>query len=341
MLESIQNLKALKRKMYKKDFDILLQKKIPQAVLFYGEGEFYINFYTKKILGQLPDVNISTFYFSDYNLGYVADILGQGSLFGGNNAVVLKLDSKLSKKDIEVLHECLISNPDNFLIINFFQSESKTPSQYAQDFRSFATAFRNDRCIDVQFFTPTFYESVALLKQRAQELQIDIADFLLQNLLQMQNNDVALAMSELEKYQIFDEKISSEMIQKLSYGLGSVSIDDFINSLFESSAYLQVFEKLQEEGVEEMDILRELERYFYILFLFCIFIKINGRCDAKEVLGYQPPSFVVDKYVNRAIKLKEKQYQRIFEFLRNWRNCLMRGEKDMGVGCLIKLKAIL
>ncbi|MCE3039616.1 DNA polymerase III subunit delta [Helicobacter anatolicus] len=325
--------------MYKRDFDILLQKELPQGMLFYGDSEFYINFYTKKILDRMPGASINTFYFSDYSISQVLDILGQGSLFGDKSIVVLKLDSKIPKKEVEALYKCLKNNPDNMLIINFFRSENKSAVQYAQDFRSFGAMFRKEGFVDVQFFAPTMMESIILLRQKAEELGIRIADYLLQSLLQLQNNDLGIAMGELEKYQVFDEEITVEILQKLSFGLGSVGLENLLDSIFKNKDILVVYEKILEEGEDEMDMIREIERYFYILFMFCVFIKINGRCDAKEILGYQPPKFIVDKYINRAIKIKEKQFQKIFEGLRTWRNAYLSGEKEAGMRFLINLQA--
>ncbi|STP13150.1 DNA polymerase III subunit delta [Helicobacter mustelae] len=326
--------------MYKKEFDALLAKSIPQAMLFYGDG-FYVDFYTKKILQKMQDANITTLYFSDYQLDSVLDILGQGSLFGGNNVVVLKLDSKLSKKECQILLGCLKENPANALIINFLRSENKTLAQYGQDFRIFASNFQAENAIDVQFFAPSFSEGVGILKERSRELDIDIEDFLLQNLLQIQNGDIAIALGELQKYQIFEEKITLQDLQQLSYGLGSVDMEDFLESLFGREDYLQVYERLQEEGGDGMEVLGFLERYFFILFSFCAYIKSHGFYKAKEILGYQPPDFVAKQYANRAIKIKVKQFREIFEALADWRNAQFRGEKEADIRCLIKIKASL
>lgn len=327
--------------MYKKDLDTYLTKSTPKAALLYGESNFFIDFYTKKIIAKIPDANVSTFYFADYQLDATLDILSQGSLFGDKSIVVLKLDSKLPKKDIDLLLES-IKNTENTLIINFYHSESKTPVQYAQDCRTFASAFKGDGVIEVRFFAPNMTDNMTLLKQKAKELNLQIQDNLLLFILQMQNNDISLALSELEKYQNYDEVITKELVENLSYGLGSISIDDFFDIFFEKRDFLPTYEKMQEEGLDSNDLLKEMERYFFILFMFSAYAKTHqNNVDAKEILGYQPPSFIIDKYIRRIAKLKEVHFQSIFEILRHWRIQSFRGEKTADICALIKIKAFL
>lgn len=326
--------------MYKKEFDTYLAKSIPKAALFYGESNFFIDFYAKKIIEKIPDANVTTFYFADYELNPVLDILSQGSLFGDKSIVILKIDTKLSKKEIDSMLGA-IQTTDNYLVVNFYQSENKTSIQYAQDCRSMAGAFKGSDVVEVRFFTPSLMDSLAILRQRSKELGLECNDGLLQFILYIQNNDLSLAYNELEKYQNYNEPITQELIQKLSYGLGSISIDDFLDVFFEKKDFLPTYDKMQEEGVDSNDVLRELERYFYILFMFSSYVKTNGRENAKEILGYQPPKFIVDKYIRRMIRLKEDHFQKIFEILRDWRNASFKGDKTADIRALIKIKAFL
>ncbi len=324
--------------MYKKEFDNYLKQSTPKASLLYGESHFFIDFYTKKIIQQIPDAIITTFYFADYELKDVLDILSSGSLFGDRNVVILKLDSKLSKKEVDLMLTGL-QPTQNCLIINFYHAQNRSAAQYAQDCRSLAYAFRGEGVVEVRFFAPTFGECIQLLRQKSQDLGMQIQDSLLEFLLYMQNHDIGIALNELEKYQVLQEPITQESIQKLSYGLGSISMEDFFNLLFDARDFLPTYEKMQEEGVEDMDLLRELERYFFTLFLFNSYIKIHGSCDAQEIIGYKPPVAILEKITKRAIRIKH--YQEIFEILRHWRNQTLKGEKTIAISSLIKLKAFL
>ncbi|MDO7252853.1 DNA polymerase III subunit delta [Helicobacter cappadocius] len=326
--------------MYKKDLDKLLEKSFPRATLLYGESNFLISYYSEKIARKITDKsNKTTFYYSDYDFRSVMDILGQSSLFGDESLVVLKLDKKLPKKDIDGLLNAIAVNTNNSLIIEFYRSDSKTNAEYAQDFRTFASAFKGQGVIDVRFFAPNFYECIALLRERANELNLDIQDRLLGVILNLQSNDLSIAHNELEKFTIFDRSISIEDIHKLSYGLGSVSIDELYNAIFEKKDALEILHKIQEEGLDDIEILREMERYFYQLFLFFAYIKSNGTPNAKDILGFSPPQIIVDKLASRAIKIKEEGYQKIFEMFRKWRNVSMKGEKNFSLSVLIKLQA--
>lgn len=327
--------------MYKKEFDILLTKQIPQIALLYGEGDFFIDFYIQELKNRLKTHTISQFYFDEYNLAAVVDILGAGSLFGDASAVVLKLDSKLSKKDCEGLLAALEGNENNHLIIGFYKSDSKTPSQYMQDARSLALMLKGKNSVDVRFFTPTIAESMMLLKNKANSLSLSFDEGALQFLLQMQNHNLSLALNELDKYAMTEKQVNIDSIRELSYGLGSIKFDDFLNVFFDRNDFLIVYEKMREEGLESMEFLREMQRYFYTLFLFCAYAKVYGKCDAKEILGYVPPQFIIDTYTRRALRFKEKDFQQIFEIFTKWHNGIMSGRKEMDIQALIQLKAIL
>ncbi|PAF54367.1 hypothetical protein BKH42_00155 [Helicobacter sp. 13S00482-2] len=325
--------------MYRKDLDTLLKKSSPKATLLYGESNFLISYYSAKIAKKITDKsNKTTFYYSDYDFRSVMDILGQSSLFSDESLVVLKLDKKLPKKEIDSFLNAISMNANNSLIIEFYRSDSKTSAEYAQDFRTFASAFKGEGVIDVRFFDPNFYDCIALLRERANELNLDIEDRLLGVILNLQNNDLSIAYNELEKFTIFDKPITIEDIHKLSYGLGSVGIDELYNAIFDKKDALSLLWKIQEEGLDDIEILREMERYFYQLFLFFAYIKSNGSPNAKDILGFAPPQAIVDKLASRAIRIKEEGYQKIFELFRKWRNVSMRGQKNFSLNVLIKLQ---
>ena len=327
--------------MYKKDFDRLIQKHIPQNIFLFGESDFYIDHYTKILIQKKPNSSLSYFYFSDFSLGDVVDILGSGNLFGGDALVILKLDSELSKKECSAITEALKSNPANSLITNFYFNDSKTPTQYMQESKKFSLALKTEDFVDVRFFHPNEQECLDLLRSKSKELKIDISQEALRFLLQFQRQDLALALNELEKYALLNKSIGIEEIKKFSYGLSSTRIDDFIQNLFGQGNFLHLYDKMQEEGLDSMNLLYELERYFYHLFLFCSYAKIYGRCDAKEILGYAPPQAIVDLYVKRALKLKLNVFQEIFTIFQEWRNGVFSGEREVGLRSLIKIKAIL
>ncbi|PAF43134.1 DNA polymerase III subunit delta [Helicobacter sp. 11S02596-1] len=330
--------------MYKKDLDTTLEKSCPRASLLYGESEFLIQYYSEKIARKTTEMaNKTTFYYSDYDFGAVMDILGQSSLFGDVALVVLKLDKKLPKKEIEAMLKALQTNQQNALIIEFYRSETKSNAEYAKDFREFGANFKHsclgNAAIEVRFFAPNFYESISLLKERAKALNLAIEERLLGVILTMQNNHLGIAYNELEKFCILDAPIRLEDIQRLSYGLGSVGIDELYGAIFDKKDIFEICEKMLEDGLAELDILRELERYFYQLFLFFAYIKTYGSPNAKDILGFAPPQAIVEKLASRSIRIKEEGYRGIFELFAKWRNASMRGEKNTSLHFLMKLQA--
>lgn len=326
--------------MYKKDLDIFLQNSIPRSALLYGESDFLIRYYSDKIAQKItPKSNHTIFYYSDYDFKAIMDILSQSSLFGDENLVILKLDKKPEKSKIDEMLKALEHNLSNFLIIEFYQAESRTNTQYFQDCRNLAGSFKNKSNIEVRFFHLNINEAISFLKQRADELGLLIPEQLLSMVLNIQNNNLALAYNELEKLSILNKTITFEDIQRLCYGLGSVDIEELYDCLFIKKDFYDLLDKMQEEGLDEMDLLREMERYFYQLFLFFAYIKTHGSPNAKDILGFSPPAFIVQKLATRAIKIKEEGYLNIFESFKKWRNSALRGEKNQSLQTLIKIQA--
>lgn len=328
--------------MYRKELDSFLKTSVPRATLLYGESNFFIKYYSNKIASKIASpANRTIFYYGEYDFRAVMNILAQSSLFGDESLVILKLDKKLPKKEVDEMLKALIKNIHNSLIVEFYKSESKSNAEYAQDFRVFSATFKGSNVVEARFFTPNFYEATALLKERAKALELDIDERLLNTILTLQNNDLDIAYNELEKFTIFKRPITLEDIQKLCYGLGSISIEELFNTLFEKKDFFNVYEKIQEEVSDELQILREMERYFYQLFLFFAYIKTYGIPNAKEILGFNPPQNIVEKLASRSIRIKEKGYQEIFEYFRKWRNASMRGEKNTSLSALIKIQAMI
>ena len=93
--------------MYKKDLDNLLKSSIPKASFLYGECDFLIDYYGKKIKNAIiknGDIDIFSFYFDEYNKNTIIDIFGQQSLFATFSLVYIKIDSAKIKKGKNMVH---------------------------------------------------------------------------------------------------------------------------------------------------------------------------------------------------------------------------------------------
>lgn len=329
--------------MYKKDFDTYLASRTPKAALLYGESDFLIQVYSKKItnaLNVIPEV----FYYADYSLDSVMNILTQSSLFGDAQVVVLKLDKKLDSKHLKAIMGALKSNENSAIIIEFYQAENKPSAQYARDFKAFATSLHTESnglsgVVDVRFFTPNARESIDFLRERANSLGIFINNQNLQTLLEMQNNDIALACAELSKFSIIQGEVKREDIAFLCYGLGSVGIEELLERIFSKKSPFLVLEKMLESGLDEMGLMRDMEEYFNKLFLFFAYARANGRIEPKEILGYAPPNLISDEYKRRCLQVRsEEGYLEIFKLLGKWQNELMQGKKSISLQSLIKIQ---
>ena len=84
----------------KQDFERLLQQgKIPRAMMFFGESEFMIDHHAKRLCELWgADDDIFSLYHQDYNFTDAKAHISQGSLFGGNNVLLIKNDKKVPKK---------------------------------------------------------------------------------------------------------------------------------------------------------------------------------------------------------------------------------------------------
>lgn len=325
--------------MYQKELESYLRHTIPRAVLLYGEWEFYIEYYAQKIVHAYPQAQKNLFYFGDYDFKEVLETLSQDSLFGEGNIALLKLDQKLPPKQIHALLDVLALHPKNALVIEFYQAKSK--SEYTQDCKQFATQFKHPKfknlAIEVRFFTPNSAVLLDLLQERVRVLDLSISEEALALLLEVQNNDVRIVYQDLEKLSLLHRPISIQEVQEHIYGLGGMEIQELFEAIFDyPQRALETLARLQAKGIEEMELVRGLERYFYQLFLFFAYAKGHGSIHAKDILGFIPPQAVLNQLSQRSVRVQD--YQKIFEDLREWHIASMRGQKDSGWHFLIKVQ---
>ena len=88
---------------------------ISHAVMLYGESHFLIERYT-KVLMQIDGANILSLYHDEYQKDLAKAHLSQGSLFGGENVLLIKSEKKLPKADLDILISLCQKNPDNYFI---------------------------------------------------------------------------------------------------------------------------------------------------------------------------------------------------------------------------------
>jgi len=293
--------------MYKNEFDTHIRNKtISNSFVFFGESHFLIDMYT-KMLSTIEEANTLYLYHDEYDFQTAKAHLSQASLFGDRNVLVIKSEKKIPKKELDTLLELCVKNPDNIFIYAYYGSDHKS---YAK-----AKSFTKTKTMVVRFFHPKEYEAQNILFQLAQEKGIKIDKYSLLHLLKIHNNDLSLAVNELDKFKIFDREITNKDIDNLVYGLGEINLDTLIEKLLEKKDFKDDLQNILEHGEDEIRILTAITAYLTQLYMFNIYIRVNGTPNALEILGYPAPKFVVEKKAAQAIKIKPQSYYKLHRLL--------------------------
>lgn len=329
--------------MYKKDFDLLLKNAIPKATLLWGECDFFINFYATKIKNLIKlngEMDIFPIYFEEYNAATIIEILSQQSLFSTSSIVNLKINKikDSTKKEFSKFLEILKRNPSNYLIVEFCDDDS---NEYGRVAKALSAIFNTKDFVNVRFFKPTQNEARAILREFATQEGLKISDPTLNHLYARQNENIGICVNELRKFALFQGEITQDIIDKLSYGLSAKSIEELCETMLNKGDYLKILTKIEEEGLQDMELIRALQGYFYRLFQFFAYIKVNGNIDSQKILKYKLPNHIETKYANFAIRLREAQYLGIFAVLNEWRVNAISGKDKNSFANLIKLQAII
>lgn len=340
--------------MYKSELDTLLRQSAPRVSLLYGD-EFLVGYYSRKIASVLKSEEKVSFYFDEYSVNGVNALLSQGSLFGGSSLVVLKIHQKLPKADVELFLQSLEANTNNALIVEFYQAQNKSNGDYTRDCKAFVGYFKKpekrkfgkNEVVEVRFFKPNMTESMNFMREKSKGLGLVMDDRMLAYVLGLQNNDLSLALNELEKFVILGQERRSKAIEiqdvnLLCDGLASFSVEDLCQRLMEKKSFTHILHSMYEEGVNEIAMISEIQRFFYQLFLFSAFIKIKGPpINAKEILGFTPPEAIVSRLSRYSICLREAEYMRVFELLTQWRYDVSKGRSKQLMNVLIKIQGML
>ena len=291
--------------MYKAEFDRLLSQGIKeQNFILFGESSFFIDRYTTS-LSSVEDANKLSLYFDEYDFSAAKAHLSQASLFGGTNLLLVKSEKKIPKKELETLF-ALCNKGDNRFIYAY----------YGSDHKSYNNAFKKFGVLTVRFFHPKPNEAINILMQEARTRELNIDGYTLNHLMGLHNGNIELALSELDKLALQPVKqITTKEIDSLVYGMGEVDIHTFTKEFWQKREYLPHLETLLEAGEDEIRILTSLTAQLHELYLFNIYIRIHGTADAKAILGYAPPQFVVNEKAQMAMKIKPRSFYELTRIL--------------------------
>lgn len=294
--------------MYQKEFEQILQKRLPKALLAYGENQYALEGYISKYITEL-DVkeDLLKLYFDEYNFEQAKTYLAQNSLFGGINLLIIKHDKAIPKKELETLLELVKKNSDNYLLYLFYGIQ--------KDIKSNAALFRSDDAIEVRLFEPSVRESITILQKKANELQIQIDPYALEHLIMVLNNNLMLCSNELEKLSTLSRPISSKDIDDLVYSDAPLGVEKLLMDLCNKKPISNTINTLLELGEDAVYLLRSTQMFMNQILLFQAYIKINGNVNSAEILGYKLPKQIEEQKAALASRIKSSSLLKILEHL--------------------------
>jgi len=293
--------------MYKNELDNHIRKgSVSNSFVFFGESSFLIDMYA-KMMTSVEDANILDFYHDEYNFNSAKAHLSQGSLFGDRNILIIKSAKKVPKKELDTLLMLCDKNPDNIFVYAYYGSDHKTYNN--------KKTFAKSNAMSVRFFHPKDFEAQNIVLSRAQELNVNIDKYTVAHLLTIHNGDVALATNEIEKFRVFDRVITTKDIDNLVFGLGEVNLDDFSKRLLSKKDFKEDLVSILEHGEDEIRVLTSITSYITQLYMFNIYIRVNGAPNALEILGYPAPNFVIEEKSQLSLKFKPHTYAKLHNLL--------------------------
>jgi len=294
--------------VYQKEFEQILQKRLPKALLAYGENQYAIEGYISKYIAELgAKEDLLKLYFDEYNFEQAKTYLSQNSLFGGINLLIIKHDKAIPKKELETLLELVKKNSDNYLLYLFYGVQ--------KDIKSNAALFRSDDAVEVRLFEPSLRESIAILQKKANELQVQIDPYALEHLIMVLNNNLMLCSNEVEKLSTLNRPISSKDIDELVYSDAPLGVEKLLIDLCNKKPISNTINTLLELGEDAAYLLRSTQMFMNQILLFQAYIKINGNVNSAEILGYKLPKQIEEQKAALASRIKSSSLLKILEHL--------------------------
>ena len=295
--------------MYKNVFDNhLASNKIFNSYLFYGQSDFLVEHYASIVSQKLANgEDIQKVYFDEYSFDKCVDILSQSSLFSSANILLIKTMKKIPKKELDKLVEICNINQDSFLVCACVGDT---------DFKTMAKSFTTKtNSAEVRFFAPNPSEAMKILEDEASKNGVNFASGALLHLYEMHEKDLSLCVSDIKKLAILDDTVTTNMVTNQCFGMGAVSLDDFLNKLFSGQAFKADLYKLLEEGINEVYLINQITSFVQQLFTINSYLKLHGSLDIVAIWGYPLPKNIANQRASIATKFKEEQFNLMLEQL--------------------------
>lgn len=291
--------------MYKNELDRHIRNSTTSnSFVFFGESSFLIDFYTKSVTA-IDDASILNFYYDEYDFNSAKAHLSQASLFGGQNILIIKSTKKVQKKELDIFVNLCEKNSDNLFVYAY----------YGNDHKTYTKAFAKKNTMCVRFFNPNHNESLGIITELARVKNVAIDRYAISHLLNIHNGDIALSSNEIDKFKVYDRAITTKDIDNLVFGLAEVNIDDLIKKILTKKDFKDDLLNILEHGEDEIRIITAITAYLTQLYMFNIYIRVNGVANALEILGYPAPKFVVDEKAALCLKFKPNKYYKLHNLL--------------------------
>ncbi|MSN96724.1 hypothetical protein F1B92_06040 [Campylobacter sp. FMV-PI01] len=329
--------------MYKKDLDALISaNKLPNFMLIRSNDEFLNEIYASEILeiwsaGELSKDEIYKIYYDEYDFENIKGYL-EPSLFSSKNIVHLKTDKLVKTKELKEIISILLKNSDNFFLYELFEGRDFKISN------DFIKVFDGNF---VRLFKPANpNEAIQILNKKALNLGLKINQNAIFEIYKIHNENLSLSSCELEKFASLNLELNLENVKENVFGLSEISFEEIFNKIINLKDFRnEFFIYIQSGSYNENELLGYLYASFFRIFQIHSYIKINGKLDIKEILGYIPPPQIQANLKNDALKFNTIKFREIFIFL-NELDYDLKTKKDLNktyfmLSALIKLQKLL
>lgn len=297
--------------MNKRELDGLLSQKAQiRTALFFGQFHYHIQHYAKKIIDAVEEPKeVLRLYFDEYNFETAKTHLDQSSLFGDALVLHVKTSKKIPKQELLTLAKTAEKRQSTF-VYEYLDDLSNRDKEYYES----VSAVQNSHF--VRFFTPNRPDEWAALgRELAAYAGVSISPKALNDLFELCSFDVAICENELKKLSILNRPIEPSDIHALVAGSGEIDMERLFDEIIFKRSFAQTLEQILRQDDEETNIVRAFQAYIYRLFLFYLYIKVNGQSDPLKILGHPLPIHVAQAMAQKAMKLDFSKYNFIFDQL--------------------------
>ncbi|WP_456382860.1 DNA polymerase III subunit delta [Hydrogenimonas sp.] len=294
--------------MYKREFDQLLASgAIPKSLMLYGDNDYYIDTAAEAFIDRSgAREGMLKLYFDEYDFQTAKNYLGQSSLFGDLNLLVVRSDRKIPKKELVHLIDLAHRNANNFFLYIYTGS----------DFRTMTSAFsKKAHAEHVRFFPPNPKEAADIVLDKARRMGVEIDRYAVEHLLMALNFNLSMAVNELNRLAILEGPIGAKEIDEHLFSLAPMAMDTFLSALFSRKPLTEILPRMQQLGEDEFAILRAIQYFVDQLFMFHLYIKLHGAPDSAAILGYRLPRQLEQRRAQLAVKIPLPLFERIFDTL--------------------------